>query len=113
LAEFDRAMMLLGEDYRVLEHEWPHKHYEHVEDKLLVFERAGLLFVFNFHPTQSFDGRPVGVPAGAYRVVLDTDSEAFGGFGRVDPKVVHTTSLEDGLLRLYIPSRTGLVLARG
>lgn len=112
LAEFDRAMMLLAEDYRVLEHEWPHKHYEHVDDKVLAFERAGLLFVFNFHPSQSYQGREIGVPPGSYRVVLDTDAASFGGFGRVDPAVVHTTSSKDGPLRLYLPSRSALVLAR-
>lgn len=112
LAEFDRAMMVLGEDYKVLEHEWPRKCYEHVDDKVLAFERAGLLFVFNFHPSQSYQGREIGVPQGSYRVVLDTDAASFGGFGRVDPAVTHTTSSEDGLLRLYLPSRSALVLAR-
>jgi 1,4-alpha-glucan branching enzyme len=105
-------MMVLGEDYKVLEHEWPRKCYEHVDDKVLAFERAGLLFVFNFHPSQSYQGREIGVPQGSYRVVLDTDAASFGGFGRVDPAVTHTTSSEDGLLRLYLPSRSALVLAR-
>lgn len=112
LAEFDRAMMLLAEDFRVLEHEWPHKHYEHVADKVLVFERAGLLFVFNFDPTRSYESRPIGVPSGSYRLVLDTDAARFGGHSRIDPSVIHTTSTTDGMLRLYIPARTGLVLAR-
>ncbi len=111
LAEFDRAMMLMCEGFKVLEHEWPHKHYEHVDDKLLVFERAGLLFVFNFHPTNSYPDRSLWVPKGKYKVVLDTDWQEFGGFGRVD-RSVSLESSDNGELKVYIPSRTGLVLRR-
>lgn len=111
LAEFDRAMMLMCEGFKVLEHEWPHKHYEHVDDKLLVFERAGLLFVFNFQPTNSYPDRSLWVPKGKYKVVLDTDWQEFGGFGRVD-RSVSLESSENGELKVYIPSRTGLVLKR-
>ena len=30
-------------------------------DKVIVFERAGLLFIFNFHPTRSYTDYRVGV----------------------------------------------------
>lgn len=52
----------------------------------IVFERGELVFVFNFHASNSYDGYKVGcdVP-GKYRVVLDTDDPAFGGHGRVSP----------------------------
>lgn len=110
LGEFDRAMMLLGEAFKVLEHEWPYKHYEHVEDKVLAFERAGLLFVFNFHPTNSYEGRAIRVPPGKYRYALDTDAPEFGGFDRIDRLITHETSPDDGMLRLYLPSRTAVVL---
>lgn len=36
---------------------------KHEEDKLLVFEKAGLVFVFNFHPSKSFADYRIGVPA--------------------------------------------------
>ena len=53
-------------------------------DKVIVFERAGLLWIFNFHPSSSFTDYRVGVEeAGTYRIVLNTDSVAFGGLGRV------------------------------
>jgi 1,4-alpha-glucan branching enzyme len=58
----------------------------------LAFERAELLFVFNFHPTQSFTDYRIGVDVpGEYRVVLDTDDGKYGGFHRVDSKVPHFT----------------------
>ena len=51
---------------------------------------------------------------GAYEVVLDTDDRRFGGFGFSDDTVVHLT-LPSHLknkewLKLYIPSRSALVL---
>jgi hypothetical protein len=44
--------------------------------------------------------------------VLDSDSGAFGGFDRVDSALVYETNLGDNQLRLYLPSRTALVLKK-
>jgi 1,4-alpha-glucan branching enzyme len=53
-------------------------------DKVLVYERAGLLFVFNFHPTSSFTDYRVGVEKpGEYKIVLNTDEKRFGGFDNI------------------------------
>lgn len=53
-------------------------------DKVLVFERAGLLFIFNFHPSQSFSDYRVGVEeAGEYHIILSSDDSAFGGFNNI------------------------------
>lgn len=62
-------------------------------DKVVVFERASVLFVFNFHPTQSFSDYRVGVEEpGEYQVVLTSDEKRFGGFDRVDLSVKHFTT---------------------
>lgn len=61
---------------------------KHEGDKIIVFERAGVLFVFNFHPTQSFADYRVGIEEpGEYRIVLCSDDKQFGGFGRIDTNV--------------------------
>lgn len=53
-------------------------------DKVLVYERAGLLFVFNFHPTNSFTDYRVGVDdAGEYGIVLNSDEGKYGGFNNI------------------------------
>jgi 1,4-alpha-glucan branching enzyme len=53
-------------------------------DKVVVYERAGLLFVFNFHPSKSFTDYRVGVEeAGEYRIVLSSDERKFGGFDNI------------------------------
>jgi 1,4-alpha-glucan branching enzyme len=57
---------------------------KHETDKVIVFERAGVLFIFNFHPTQSFTDYRVGVDvAGEYECVLSSDEKRFGGWGNV------------------------------
>ena len=62
-------------------------------DKVIVFERGNLLWIFNFHPTNSFTDYRVGTDwAGEYEVVLSSDDVEFGGHGRVDKSVKHFTT---------------------
>jgi 1,4-alpha-glucan branching enzyme len=112
LADFDKAMVELAARARLLEFEWPHKHYEHVADQVLAFERANLLFVFNFNPNRSFEGRSIPCKSGDYRIVLSTDDGEFGGFNRIEKGMTYTTSESSSELSLYLPSRTALVLER-
>lgn len=112
LADFDQVMVGLAAKAKVLEHEWPYKHYEHVGDQLLAIERADLLFVFNFNPTRSFEGRRISCRSGSYRVVLSSDSSQFGGFDRIDTSLDYVTSGATPELSLYLPARTAVVLAR-
>jgi 1,4-alpha-glucan branching enzyme len=51
---------------------------------VLVYERAGLLFIFNFHPVNSFTDYRVGVEeAGEYHIALSSDEKKFGGFDNI------------------------------
>ncbi|RHZ59464.1 1,4-alpha-glucan branching enzyme GLC3 [Aspergillus thermomutatus] len=117
LNEFDRGMQLTEEKYGWLHSPQAHVSLKHEVDKVLVFERAGLLWVFNFHPTQSFTDYRVGVDkAGTYRIVLDTDDPDFGGFGRnLKETRFFTTDMpwndRSNYLQVYLPTRTALVLA--
>ena len=44
---------------------------KHEDDKVIVFERAGLLFVFNFNPLKSFTDYKIGVQVdGVYPLSL-------------------------------------------
>jgi 1,4-alpha-glucan branching enzyme len=111
LADFDRAMMNFAERHRVLEYEWPHKSYEHVADMVLAFERAGLIFIFNLHPHNSYEGRWIPAKAGKYKVCLSTDRSEFGGHDRVDETVTYESSEVSGGVQIYVPSRTAVVLS--
>lgn len=115
LNEFDRGMQLTEEKYGWLSSPQAYISLKNESDKVLVFERAGLLWIFNFNPTQSFTDYRVGVDvAGTYRIVLDTDDTAFGGLGRnVKETRFFTTDLEwngrANFVQVYIPTRTALV----
>lgn len=87
-------------------------------DMVLSFERGGLFFVFNFHPTKSYTDYRLGIMnPGTYRIVLDSDAKEFGGHCRQDPSVTHTSEnySADGhyhSLMLYLPNRTAIVLEK-
>jgi 1,4-alpha-glucan branching enzyme len=88
---------------------------KHEGDKVIVFERAGLVFVFNFHPTNSFSDYRIGVDvAGTYRVILNTDGKDVGGHSRIDENTrFFTTPMgwngRQNWTHIYIPCRTALV----
>ncbi|KAI0484534.1 alpha amylase [Xylariaceae sp. FL0804] len=117
LNEFDRQMNLTEDHFGWLRAPQAYLSLKNEADKVVVFERAGCVFVFNFHPSQSFADYRIGVDrAGTYKIVLDTDTKEVGGFARVDPATrFFTTPLEwngrSNWTHIYIPSRTALVLA--
>ena len=84
---------------------------------MLAYIRGELLFVFNFHPTKSFTDYGIIVPpATKWKHLFDTDEPRFGGQGRIAEKMVYEPFLvDDGKelvqqIKLYLPSRTALVL---
>ena len=85
---------------------------------MVAFERGDLVFILNFHPTQSFSDYPVDVSPGEYRMVLNTDAPEFGGHDIVqgEQKFLSFT-FNDGKndrnqISIYIPARTGFILER-
>ena len=79
--------------------------------------RENLLFIYNFHPINSYTDYGVLVPEGEYEVVLNTDEKRFGGFGFTDDDLHHFSHYDGlykkdhkGWLRLYIPAHTAVVL---
>lgn len=86
------------------------------QDKVIVVEKGDrLLFVFNFHHSNSYTGYRVGTYwGGRYRIVLDSDNTEFGGHGRVQSDMVHESNKEEWqnrphFLELYLPARTAQV----
>ncbi|KAF8529085.1 glycoside hydrolase family 13 protein [Hysterangium stoloniferum] len=118
LNNFDEAMNKLEEKFHWLSAPPAYVSLKHEKDKVIVFERAGLLFVFNFHPSESFADYRVGVEEpGEYHVVLSSDEKHFGGFERIDRTTkFFTTPMEwngrKNWVQVYIPTRTALVLAK-
>lgn len=90
-------------------------------DKVLAFLRGNLLFVFNFHPTESYSDYGILVPpASDWHHLFDTDEPRFEGFGRIAPNQTYAPSLvfDDRhnelvqQIKIYLPARTALVLKR-
>ena len=118
LNRFDHDMIFLIQSVRLLESAGPVLLVAHDDDKILAIERAGLLFVFNFHPRTSFTDYEFEAPAGEYRMIFDSDARAYGGHQRLVPNQHHFTRKQASgnnqrhLLSLYLPSRTGFVLKK-
>jgi 1,4-alpha-glucan branching enzyme len=81
----------------------------HDDDHVVVFTRGDLLFAFNFHPSKSYADYGVAAPAGNYTVVLSSDDSDYGGFGRINTNLTYSS---DSQVKLYLPSRTAIVLRR-
>ncbi len=117
LSDFDKEMIRLIKDREILEQQYCYLWTSNQGDQVLAFERKNHLFVFNFNPVKSFTDYGIIVNPGKYKIVLNTDSVKFGGFGRVDESVV-CFAIKTGKLsspyqiKLYIPSRTALVLEK-
>jgi len=118
LYRFDAAMLNLEAKYGWLHKDPGYVSCKHEGDKVVVFERGGLVFVFNFHPSNSYPDYKIGVDVpGKYRIVLDSDAAEFGGANRLDHNTEFFTGA-DGFanrrssLMVYIPSRTSFVLAK-
>ena len=87
----------------------------HNADKVVAYEKGIGTFVFNFDPNRSYDGYFVPtVSPGKYTVTFSTDDFCFGGQGRVYHQSYVASKQTDGRvgIRLYLPSRTAIVLKK-
>uniref|UniRef100_H2Z9R6 1,4-alpha-glucan branching enzyme n=1 Tax=Ciona savignyi TaxID=51511 RepID=H2Z9R6_CIOSA len=116
LYHFDAAMQNTESKYGWLSAPQAYVSRKHSGDKVMVFERAGVLFLFNFHSIQSFTGYRVGVQnPGKYRIVLDSDEPKFGGHDRNDKSVcffteeMHFDGRNHSML-VYLPCRCAMIM---
>lgn len=114
LEAFDGAMVKMFAKGNLLKKS-PISLYNDEPSQVLVMERGGYIFVFNFSPTESYTDYSVKInKPGEYKVVLDTDWKEFNGFERNSKQIVHY-SLKDGkdeVLKLYLPARSSFVLKK-
>jgi 1,4-alpha-glucan branching enzyme len=118
LFEFDKYMNQLDSIFGILSSKHQYITLMHEKDKLIVFEKGDLVFIFNFHPYQSFEHYRIGTRwASEHKIILDTDESRFGGINRLIyghqnkfPIIKEKWMNRPNYIQLYIPSRTGIVL---
>jgi len=118
LNDFDGAMNKLEDKVGWLAADPGYVSTKHQDDKVIVFERAGAIFCFNFHCSNSLSDYKIGVEvSGKYEIRLDTDDKKFGGQSRRDPSVLAHTFPEgyNGRkyhMSVYLPCRTAMVMIK-
>jgi len=115
LNAFDGAMQQLDVQYHLLTDANVQLLFIHENAKQLVYQRGRLIFVFNFHPTASYADWRIPIPEKTdYRIILNTDDIAYGGYGAVDG--VHYPWQDVAVaghaqsIQLYVPARSAQVL---
>jgi len=112
LEAFDHDMISLLKRERLLsknaKNQWIHN-----DDKVIIYTKKKVAFAFNFSPNRSFEGYFIPVEfEGEYTVVLSTDDDKYGGYGRIDKEYCYTAKRgDDGRIgfKCYLPSRTAAV----
>lgn len=113
LNDFEVAMVAMAKKNRVLSGTDRQLLLDN-HTKTLVYQKGNALFAFNFHPWRSYADCFLPVPEeGEYHVILASDDFCFGGHGRIHHQS-YATEEENGQMgiRLYLPSRTAVVLRK-
>jgi 1,4-alpha-glucan branching enzyme len=115
---FDQAMIHLMSAEALMGGGVPQALWLDQKKKIIAFRKKDFVFVFNFHPTESYADFELPLHEdGCFQTILDTDEPRFGGQGRISHKVCHETYLlkmnrEFRGISLYLPSRTAIVLRK-
>ena len=115
MLEFDRAMIALAKEYKLFGKS-EKTLFVDGEKQIIVYERGGVVFAFNFSPVNSYEGYMLRTRAkGSYKVIMSTDEERFGGWDRISKDVVYKA--EKGkdkkfALPIYLPARTAMCLTK-
>ena len=112
LAHWDKAMIKTIKENKILMGTGAKQVHMDSANKVMVFERNGLLFIFNFSTENSIFGYNFRTPvAGSYRIILNSDKKEFDGFDRVDDTIDYPTD-SDRVLSIYLTNRTALVMKK-
>ncbi|MGE5424582.1 MAG: alpha amylase C-terminal domain-containing protein, partial [Syntrophothermus sp.] len=115
LREFDVEMIKLVERYKLFNDAFARQMNMDEVNKTIIFERAGLVFIFNFHPFNSVpDYEFTVLTPGKYRIILNSDNKKYGGHERIDEKTAFFTQTKKSVqtLKIYNTNRTAMVLMK-
>lgn len=112
---FDVDMLAVAKSVSLLTVNTQHQLNMDTNNNVIIFEKANLIFLFNFHPVNAIpDYRFRVEKSGKYKVLLNSDSSKYGGFNRVDEVMSYPTVTLFGehFLSVYLPNRTALVMRK-
>lgn len=115
IGDFDQAMINFIKACGILEAQDLQSLWIDQLKKIICFRKAGYIFLFNFHPTDSQTEFFVPVHRSSkWQCIFSTDAPRFGGEDRVDMQYVYESKLcenNDMGFLIYSPCRTAIVLA--
>ena len=120
LAEFDKAMIELVKEHKILSDGYPYNLLMDEQNKTMVYSHRDLIFVLNWHATASIPDYEIPLhEAGKYELLLSSDEERFGGHARHEMGQEHFSFNVEGedstlypRLKIYNTSRTAMVLRK-
>lgn len=120
LLSFDNQMIETVSKYKYIlsDHEFISKTCN--KDKVIIFEKGVLLFIFNFHPSNCYEDYQVPTQfSQIHTVVYSTEDKLSGGKGRIS-HISYTVTPEkekfqerDFSFKIYLPNRSAVVLKSG
>ncbi|MEO7768456.1 MAG: alpha-amylase family glycosyl hydrolase, partial [Ferruginibacter sp.] len=112
LAKWDQAMLRVISENNILSAAPAKQLHMDGHNKVIVYEKNNLIFIFNFSTGSSIFGYQFKAPEkGVYRIILNSDRQEFGGFYRVDDSIDYATNNEQ-VLSVYVTNRTALVMKK-
>ncbi|MBQ5867445.1 MAG: alpha amylase C-terminal domain-containing protein, partial [Oscillospiraceae bacterium] len=115
LNAFDKDMIAVTKEAKMFQQKMGDLLYSDPYRQIIVFYRKGLLFAFNFSPSNSYTDVKIRVPNYAdYEVAFTTDDWKYGGWGQINHGS-YPVREEYGAstISLYLPARTAMVLREG
>jgi len=105
-------MLAMVKEYNILSASSARQLNMDTVNKVIIFEKNKLIFVFNFSTGNSIFGYKLWAPEeGTYTIILNSDKKEFGGFERVDDTIDYPTD-EYQFVSIYLTNRTALVLKK-
>ena len=115
LYTFEKAMLAFVKKYQILSANSCRELWVGEEENILVFERANLVFVFNFHPSNSQFSYDIQTTyTGKFNLIFNSDAPYFGGFDRLKGKNEHISVSKNNIpmMPIYSPNRSVQVYKR-
>ena len=113
LLDFDREMVAFAKEHKLFK-KAPKVLQIDENNQVMVYERGGVVFAFNFSPHNAYVDYKIKVPKGKYQVTLSSDESKFGGYDRISTEYIYEAKKCKGGYEfpIYLPARTAMCLTK-